>query len=131
MATGVFTRKQIANAEKRKKCGISKCPKEVKVLNVSRRIAEKEVAKKCDKAACKNFYPCVSKMKPVNLTKKRTKAQFKKVYKDLQNKITKDCDPEKECQKSQKCSRKIYKESGFSKALIDLFDCKMKKCQSI
>ena len=131
MATGVFTRKQIANAEKRKKCGISKCPKQVKARNVSRRIAEKEVAKKCDQQACDKIYPCVSKMKPFNLTKKRTNAQFKKDYKDFQNKIIKDCDPEKECQKSQKCSRKIYKESGFSKALIDLFDCKMEKCQSI
>jgi hypothetical protein len=108
---------------KQKKCGMSKCRKEIKARNKSRRIAEKQVSKKCDKKACEKFYPCVSKMNPLNLTKK-----FKNDYKGLQNELIKKCDPEKVCDKSQKCSRKIYKKTGFSKALIDLIDCKIEKC---
>ena len=130
MASDIFTRKIRANTKNREKCGMRKCAKEVKVHNELNLVVKKEVAKKCgniDKTH-KKYGDCASKMKPMNKTKKRTGVEFVKDYKEWLKKLTKKCDPEKEFEKSNKCSGKIYKESGYGKALIDLVDCKVKKC---
>lgn len=130
MATGIFTRKIRANVENREKCVVRKCAKEIKVGNVSRQIAEKKIAKKCGdmKKTYKKYGDCASKIKPMNKTKKRTGAKFVKDFKEWIKNLTKKCDPEKEVEKFNKCSRKIYKESGYGKASIDLVDCRMKTC---
>ena len=109
---------------------MSKCAKEVKVHNELKPAAQKEVAKKCDQKACLKYYDCATSksLNPFNLTKKRRKGQFEKDYKRFQKELIKKCDPKKECEKSQKCSRKIYRESGYEKALVNLLDCKMEKC---
>ena len=128
MASDTVTRKLWANVKKRQKCGIRKCPEEVKKHNTLKLIAKKEVAKKCDQTPCRKYYACSSKMKRMNLTEKRTKGEFMKDFEDWQKELKKKCGSAKECEKSMKCSRKIYKKSGYIKALSDLIDCKLEKC---
>ena len=130
MVSDTVTRKLWANAKKRHKCTIRKCPEEVKAKEELKPVFEKEIAKKCgniDKTH-KKYGDCVSKMKPMNKTKKRTGAEFVKDYKEWLKKLTKKCDPEKEFEKSMKCSEKISKRTGYVKAFSDLIDCKFEKC---
>ena len=129
MASDTVTRKLWANAKKRHKCTIRKCPEEVKAKEELKPVFEKEIAKKCNKKPCLKYYSCAAaKIKPMNLTKKRTKGEFVKDFKEWQKELKKKCGSGKECKKSQKCSQKIFKESGFEKVLSDLIDCKFEKC---
>jgi len=136
MASDTVTRKLWANAMKqakrRQKCAMSKCRKEVKIFKELNPV-KKEVIKKCDQTECSKYYACAAskELKPMNLTKKRTKGEFIKDFKDWQKQLKKKCGSAKECEKSQKCSRKIYKERGYTKAFSDLIDCKMEKCQLV
>lgn len=128
----LFTKKDRAIAIKRRKCATRKCSKEVKAREELDPVFEKEVAKKCDKKPCLKYYACAAskELKPMNLTKKRTKCEFVKDFKEWQKELKKKCGSEKECEKSKKCSQKISKRIGYEKAFLDLVECKLEKCQN-
>lgn len=113
----LFTKKDRAIAIKRRKCATRKCSKEVKAREELHPVFEKEVAKKCDKKPCLKYYACPvpKELKPMNLTKKRTKGEFEKDFKKWQKELKKKCGSGKECEKSMKCSQKISKKLDTEK----------------
>jgi predicted ATP-binding protein involved in virulence len=128
--TKLFTRKERAKMKKRQKCAMSKCPDELKEMKDLEPIVNKETAKKCNEKPCLKYYSCAAskELKPMNITKKRSKGDFVKDFKDWQKELKKKCGSGKECEKSMKCSQKISKRTGYAKAFLDLIECKLEKC---